>query len=113
MQALFSELAHLSQAPSLGGVAGVGLEPAPPPVEPTNDSGKARGNKSNAKDMSQFDIRPGKIKSGEDIRTTVTVRNLTGPSARADFLKFLACIGLEEKYTFFYMPCKEHRNIHA
>mmetsp|Transcript_7844 Transcript_7844/g.16951 ORF Transcript_7844/g.16951 Transcript_7844/m.16951 type:complete len:512 (+) Transcript_7844:3-1538(+) len=62
-------------------------------------------------DFSKYDIDSEKIANGEDLRTTVMVRNLTGPSARKDFLNFLEACGLHEKYMFFYMPCKEHRNV--
>jgi len=41
------------------------------------------------------------------------VRNLAGPNARKEFLNFLAKCELNEKFTFFYMPCKEHRNVPA
>jgi hypothetical protein len=69
--------------------------------------------KVTTKDFSKYDIDPEKIQIGEDRRTTVMVRNLTGPRARKDFLQFLERCGLAERYTFFYMPCKEHRNVPA
>jgi len=69
--------------------------------------------KVNTNDFSKYDIDPAKIQAGQDSRTTVMVRNLTGARARKDFLKFLDKCGLSERYTFFYMPCKEHRNIPA
>jgi len=69
--------------------------------------------KVNTNDFSKYDIDPAKIQAGQDSRTTVMVRNLTGARARKDFLKFLEKCGLSERYTFFYMPCKEHRNIPA
>mmetsp|Transcript_89538 Transcript_89538/g.232150 ORF Transcript_89538/g.232150 Transcript_89538/m.232150 type:complete len:533 (+) Transcript_89538:205-1803(+) len=65
------------------------------------------------KDFSKYDINPEKIARGEDPRTTVMVRNLVGPKARKDFLKFLEKCGLNDRYTFFYMPCKEHRDVRA
>jgi hypothetical protein len=65
------------------------------------------------KEFSKYDIEPEKIQRGLDHRTTVMVRNLTGQHARRDFLAFLEKVGLHERYTFFYMPCKEHRNVHA
>jgi len=65
------------------------------------------------KDFSKYDINPEKIARGEDSRTTVMVRNLVGPKARKDFLKFLEKCGLNDRYTFFYMPCKEHRDVRA
>jgi hypothetical protein len=65
------------------------------------------------KDFAKYDIEPEKIQSGEDLRTTVMVRNLTGKHARQDFLQFLEIAGLSDRYTFFYMPYKEHRNVLA
>jgi hypothetical protein len=65
------------------------------------------------KEFSKYDIEPDKIQRGLDHRTTVMVRNLTGQRARKDFLTFLEKCGLHDRYTFFYMPCKEHRNVHA
>jgi hypothetical protein len=65
------------------------------------------------KEFAKFDIDVDKIASGEDTRTTVMVRNLIGASARKDFMLFLDKSGLSENYMFFYMPCKEHRNIPA
>lgn len=66
-----------------------------------------------AKEFSKFDIDQDKILCGEDSRTTVMVRNLTGQRSRKDFLAFLDKCGLNDRYTFFYMPCKEHRNVPA
>eukprot|EP00929_Paragymnodinium_shiwhaense_P120092 TRINITY_DN91998_c0_g1_i1.p1 TRINITY_DN91998_c0_g1~~TRINITY_DN91998_c0_g1_i1.p1 ORF type:complete len:587 (+),score=127.45 TRINITY_DN91998_c0_g1_i1:120-1880(+) len=65
------------------------------------------------KDFSKYDIDPEKVIRGGDTRTTVMVRHLTGNNSRKDFMNFLDKCGLSEKYTFFYMPCKEHRNIPA
>jgi hypothetical protein len=65
------------------------------------------------KEFQKYDINPEKIQRGEDPRTTVMVRNLAGPNARKEFLNFLAKCELNEKFTFFYMPCKEHRNVPA
>lgn len=64
-------------------------------------------------EFSKFDIDPENIQRGEDHRTTVMVRNVGGLRARKDFLTFLQTCGLHERYTFFYMPCKEHRNVPA
>jgi hypothetical protein len=41
------------------------------------------------------------------------VRGLSGQYARKDLLAFLDKCGLGERYTFFYLPCKEHRNVPA
>eukprot|EP00929_Paragymnodinium_shiwhaense_P049798 TRINITY_DN25111_c0_g3_i1.p1 TRINITY_DN25111_c0_g3~~TRINITY_DN25111_c0_g3_i1.p1 ORF type:complete len:540 (-),score=127.22 TRINITY_DN25111_c0_g3_i1:182-1801(-) len=85
---------------------------------PCAAGGEPRGNrpvrtKIEGKDFSKYDIDTDKIARGEDTRTTVMVRNLTHANARADFLELLRRCGLSEKYMFFYMPCKEHRNIPA
>jgi hypothetical protein len=63
------------------------------------------------KEFSKYDINPEKILSGEDARTTVMVRNLLGHNARNGFMQYLEKCGLQDRHTFFYMPCKEHRNI--
>jgi hypothetical protein len=65
------------------------------------------------KDFQKFDISPDAILLGEDKRTTVMVRHLQGLCARKDFLLFLDKCSLGNRYSFFYMPCKEHRNIPA
>jgi hypothetical protein len=65
------------------------------------------------KDFQKFDINPDAILRGEDKRTTVMVRHLQGLCARRDFLLFLDKCNLGNRYSFFYMPCKEHRNIPA
>jgi hypothetical protein len=74
---------------------------------------KMLGTKVTQKDFSKYDIDPAKIQSCEDQRTTVMVRNLTGANARKDFLNFLAICGLSDRYTFFYMPYKEHCDVLA
>mmetsp|Transcript_67734 Transcript_67734/g.141579 ORF Transcript_67734/g.141579 Transcript_67734/m.141579 type:complete len:616 (-) Transcript_67734:362-2209(-) len=75
-------------------------------------SGPIRTKISN-KDFAKFDINTDKIMRGEDSRTTVMVRNLVGTKARKDFLKFLERANLHNRFTFFYMPCKEHRDVRA
>jgi len=84
-----------------------------PTMAETAAAGKLQRSKIANKDFSKFDIHPAKILSGEDIRTTVMVRNLLGARARKDFLRFLDVSGLGDRYTFFYMPCKEHREVRA
>eukprot|EP00425_Heterocapsa_triquetra_P005527 CAMPEP_0195156578 /NCGR_PEP_ID=MMETSP0448-20130528/184732_1 /TAXON_ID=66468 /ORGANISM="Heterocapsa triquestra, Strain CCMP 448" /LENGTH=490 /DNA_ID=CAMNT_0040195371 /DNA_START=158 /DNA_END=1631 /DNA_ORIENTATION=- len=69
--------------------------------------------KVSSRDFSKFDVDADKIARGEDLRTTVMVRNLVGPRARKDFLKLLEKCGLADRYTFFYMPCKERRDVPA
>lgn len=65
------------------------------------------------KEFSKFDIDLDKIQSGEDVRTTVMVRGLSGHNARRDLLKCLERCSLGDRFTFFYMPCKAHRNVPA
>jgi len=77
-----------------------------------------RGNKPvktkvSTKEFQKYDIDPDRIQHGEDSRTTVMVRNLVGVSARKDFLMFLEKCGLSDRFTFFYMPCEEQRNVPA
>jgi len=84
-----------------------------PPGERSPGGNRPIRTKISNKDYSKFDIDPSKILRGEDARTTVMVRNLLGPRARKDFLKFLDIHGLSDRYTFFYMPCKEHRDVRA
>ncbi|CAJ1391852.1 unnamed protein product [Effrenium voratum] len=69
--------------------------------------------KVSTKEFSKYDIDPDRIQRGEDSRTTVMVRNIVGTNARKEFLMFLEKCGLSERFTFFYMPCKEHRNTPA
>ncbi|CAJ1442239.1 unnamed protein product [Effrenium voratum] len=69
--------------------------------------------KVSTKEFSKYDIDPDRIERGEDFRTTVMVRNVAGANARKEFLNFLEKCGLSERFTFFYMPCKEHRNVLA
>ena len=69
--------------------------------------------KVSTKEFQKYDIDPDRIQRGEDSRTTVMIRNLVGISARKDFLMFLEKCGLSDRFTFFYMPCKEHRNVPA
>jgi hypothetical protein len=91
-------------------------EPSTPPVggpkmvELGGSGKKLIRSKVTNKDFAKYDIDPARIQSGEDLRTTVMVRNMTGQSARQDFLNFLEVAGLSDRYTFLYMPYKEHRN---
>lgn len=89
--------------------------------EPLGEQHSANGKAANKplrtkvsnKEFSKFEIDVDKIQNGKDLRTTVMVRNLSSPNARADFEKVLEACGLDQKYTFFYMPFKEHRNVYA
>lgn len=79
-----------------------------------NEAEKASGpvrTKITNKEFTKYDIDPAKLLSGEDQRTTVMVRNLVGSNARKNFMAYLEKCGLHDKHTFFYMPCKEHRNV--
>mmetsp|Transcript_43062 Transcript_43062/g.121771 ORF Transcript_43062/g.121771 Transcript_43062/m.121771 type:complete len:594 (+) Transcript_43062:135-1916(+) len=76
-------------------------------------SGRPLRTRVASREFSKFDICPQKIERGEDPRSTIMVRNLTGAQARTNFLTFLEHCGLQDRYTFFYMPCKEHRNVPA
>mmetsp|Transcript_58954 Transcript_58954/g.72086 ORF Transcript_58954/g.72086 Transcript_58954/m.72086 type:complete len:254 (-) Transcript_58954:166-927(-) len=86
---------------------------------PQGDDKKGeRGNrplrtKVSTKEFSKYDIDPDRIERGEDSRTTVMVRNVAGNSARKEFLNLMDKFGLSDRFTFFYMPCKEHRNVLA
>jgi len=91
------------------------------PPSPNSDDSPTRADRNSRpvrtkvtiKEFAKYDIETDKINSGEDRRTTVMVRNLSGPRARKEFLDFLHKCDLALKFTFFYMPCKEHRNTPA
>jgi hypothetical protein len=89
------------------------VEASSPGNDPTSKRNQKGKTKVASKDFSKFDIIPDMIQGGKDSRTTVMVRNLSGASARQDFLKLLEVVGLSERYTFLYMPCKEHSNVLA
>ena len=65
------------------------------------------------KEFQKYDIDVDKIQLGKDPRTTVMVRNIPNGCSRKSFLQFLEKNALGDRFTFFYMPCKEHRNIPA
>lgn len=65
------------------------------------------------KEFSKYDICPEALVRGADPRTTVMVRHLAGDTVRKDFLNFLDKCGLGDRYTFCYMPPKEHRKVLA
>lgn len=75
--------------------------------------GKPVREKVNSKDLTKFDIVPEKVRSGEDTRTTVMVRNIPKVCSREHFVELLAHFGLNDSYTFFYMPFDKRRNIHC
>jgi len=64
------------------------------------------------KDLAQFDIIPEKILSGEDLRTTVMVRNIPRAWTHENFGEFLANLS-SESYTFLYMPIDKRREVHC
>jgi len=78
----------------------------------TSDGGSVPNGMSE-KEYAQFDIDPAKIESGEDSRTTVMIRHLTGTQKRSDLLEFLQKWRLESRHNFFYVPCKRNRNVYA
>mmetsp|Transcript_121453 Transcript_121453/g.339008 ORF Transcript_121453/g.339008 Transcript_121453/m.339008 type:complete len:469 (-) Transcript_121453:153-1559(-) len=85
-----------------GGGPGGGGSPASAPAR----------EKMDAKDLAKFDIVPEKIRSGEDTRTTVMVRNIPRGCSREDFVELLARNGTDN-YGFFYMPFDKRRDIHC
>ena len=66
--------------------------------------GKPAHQKMGMEDRHKFDIMADKIRSGEDMRTTVMVRNIPGACSRDAFVELLETCGLSDSYTFFYMP---------
>lgn len=79
-------------------------------VSSTSDTPK----KSTAaeKDLAQFDIVPEQILSGEDLRTTVMIRNIPRAWTHESFSEFLAKLS-SENYTFLYMPIDKRREVHC
>mmetsp|Transcript_13302 Transcript_13302/g.31588 ORF Transcript_13302/g.31588 Transcript_13302/m.31588 type:complete len:422 (-) Transcript_13302:119-1384(-) len=75
--------------------------------------GKPVREKVRSQDLSKFDIVADKIRSGEDSRTTVMVRNIPKACSREAFVELLVPCGLGDRYTFFYMPFDKRRNIHC
>ncbi|CAE7371005.1 ML4 [Symbiodinium natans] len=65
------------------------------------------------KEFQKYDIDVDRIQLGKDPRTTVMVRNIPNGCSRKCFLQFLEKNALGDRFTFFYMPCKEHRNVPA
>lgn len=76
-------------------------------------SGKPAREKVCIRDLSKFDIVPEVLMRGGDPRTTVMVRNIPKACTREDFVSVLAACGLQERYSFFYMPFDKRRNIHC
>ena len=60
----------------------------------------------------KFDIHPEKIRSGEDLRTTVMIRNIPRAWTHDDFGEFLVKLS-SENYTFLYMPIDKRREVHC
>lgn len=63
-----------------------------------------------SKDFRMYDIDTDKILAGTDSRSTVMVRNIFSGCSRKDFLHFLEKCSLGDRFSFFYMPYKEHGN---
>lgn len=82
-------------------------------TDATYSNSRFTGTKVSGKEFSKYDIDFDKIKRGEDFRTTCMVRNLVGPRAPDEFHRFLERCSLNNRYTFFYMPCKERRKQHT
>lgn len=76
-------------------------------------AGKPVREKVNSKDLTKFDILPEKIKSGEESRTTVMVRNIPKACSRESFVEMLTSCTLGDRYTFFYMPFDKRRSVHC
>lgn len=106
LAAAAAAMALSTNGKNLGGAA---VAAVPKPAAPQRKA--PLRTKITNKDFSKFDIDIERIRNGTDTRTTVMVRNLGGNNARKNFLNFLTLCGLDIKYTFFYMPCKEHRNV--
>ncbi|CAE8678598.1 unnamed protein product, partial [Polarella glacialis] len=106
----------LTMLPGQGqGVASQGMASSTPEKKgPTSAGpGKPLREKVRSQDLSKFDICADKIKFGQDSRTTVMVRNIPKVCSREAFVDFLVPCGLEDRYTFFYMPFDKRRNIHC
>mmetsp|Transcript_42831 Transcript_42831/g.81958 ORF Transcript_42831/g.81958 Transcript_42831/m.81958 type:complete len:430 (+) Transcript_42831:58-1347(+) len=101
----WSDLAAPVHPPANVQVASSGPQSAGP--------GKPVREKVSTKDLTKFDIVPDKIVSGEDVRTTVMVRNIPKACSREAFVSLLNAAGLDERYSFFYMPFDKRRNIHC
>mmetsp|Transcript_48064 Transcript_48064/g.104671 ORF Transcript_48064/g.104671 Transcript_48064/m.104671 type:complete len:695 (+) Transcript_48064:102-2186(+) len=69
--------------------------------------------KSESKEYSQYSIVPAQIRQGEDVRTAVMVRNVPRACSRESFEGLLMTCGLQNRYTFLYMPFKKRRYIHC
>jgi len=80
------------------------------PQTPEKGSGPTQISKE---EYALFDIDPAKIESGEDMRTTVMIRQLTGNHKRDDLLRFLQKCNLQSQYNLLYIPCKSDRKVHA
>uniref|UniRef100_A0A7S4QFQ2 Mei2-like C-terminal RNA recognition motif domain-containing protein n=1 Tax=Alexandrium monilatum TaxID=311494 RepID=A0A7S4QFQ2_9DINO len=93
--------------------AALGNSDSSDPIKADRGGNRPVRTKVTTKEFSKYDIDPDKIQRSQDSRTTVMVRNLSGHNARKDFLHFLERCGLQDRYSFFYMPCKEHRNVPA
>lgn len=69
--------------------------------------------KLSSKDFTHFDVIPERVVSGEDLRTTVMMRNIPKPCTRDHLTQLLNNCGLNGRYTFLYMPFDKRRNAHC
>lgn len=100
-------------APPAGPVGGVRQTETPKSGATYQGPGKPLREKVRTQDLSKFNIIPEKIRSGEDTRTTVMVRNIPKACSREAIVELLSPCGLANRYTFFYMPFDKRRNVHC
>jgi len=67
--------------------------------------------KVTSQDLVAFDVKAKKIRSGEDTRTTVMLRNISRTVCAEVFVKLLAACDLQDRYTFLYLPFDKRRNV--
>jgi len=84
-----------------------------PAANPIQAAHKPVREKVNSKDLTKFDIIPERILAGQDPRTTVMVRNIPKACSREHIIEHFGSFGLNNRYTFFYMPFDKRRNIHC
>eukprot|EP00448_Togula_jolla_P041000 CAMPEP_0170624676 /NCGR_PEP_ID=MMETSP0224-20130122/30354_1 /TAXON_ID=285029 /ORGANISM="Togula jolla, Strain CCCM 725" /LENGTH=456 /DNA_ID=CAMNT_0010951203 /DNA_START=99 /DNA_END=1469 /DNA_ORIENTATION=+ len=69
--------------------------------------------RTQTKELSKYDILPEQIRDGQDVRTAVMVRNIPKALSRESFTGLLSCCGLQDRYTFLYMPFGKRRTVHS
>lgn len=90
-------------------VASAGLGDAASPAR----RGRPVREKVNTKDLTKFDIVPENIRSGEDTRTTIMVRNIPKTCSRDTFEEMLVRSDCAEACSFIYMPFDKRRDMHC